>query len=71
MYTIIVVRRKMSTIIFVMFYIKIKGVRFNPLGQVLFIWFIVIFFILTFLGACPAEGIYLKLGILYSKNYFI
>jgi len=53
------------------FHIKIKGVRFNPLGQVLFIWFIVIFFILTFLGACPAEGIYLKLGILYSKNYFI
>ena len=51
--------------------LKIKGARFNPLGQILFIWFIVIFFILTFLGACPAEGIYLKLGILYTKNYFV
>jgi ubiquinol-cytochrome c reductase cytochrome b subunit len=51
--------------------LKMKGNRFNPLGQILFIWFLVIFFVLTSLGACPAEGIYLKLGMVYTKNYFV
>ena len=48
----------------------LKGNTFSPLTKYLFIWFLVIIVVLTGLGACPAEGIYTKLGLLYTKNYF-
>ena len=49
---------------------KSRSLAFYPLNQVLFWTFIGIFFILTWIGACPVEAPYEQIGQVFTVLYF-
>lgn len=44
--------------------------RINPVNQVVFWFFVGVFCILTWLGRCPVEEPYVRMGLTYTKLYF-
>lgn len=50
---------------------KIKGNNFSPITKGSLILFIVFTFGLTYLGTCPAEGVFILSSVFYSKIYFL
>lgn len=47
-----------------------KSLKFNKTGKICFFNFLIIFFILTWIGSQPASGIFLTLGLVYTVSYF-
>lgn len=50
---------------------KSRSLAFYPLNQILFWTFIGIFFILTWIGACPVEAPYEQIGQVFTVLYFL
>jgi len=50
---------------------KSRSLAFYPLNQILFWSFIGIFFILTWIGACPVEAPYEQIGQVFTFIYFL
>ena len=50
---------------------KSRSLAFYPLNQILFWSFIGIFFILTWIGACPVEAPYEQIGQIFTVLYFL
>ena len=44
--------------------------RVNPINQMVFWYFVSVFGMLTWLGRCPVEEPFVRMGLLYTKLYF-
>nr|QTF74760.1 cytochrome b [Bursa rhodostoma] len=49
---------------------KFRSMAYYPLNQILFWFFVGIFFILTWIGACPVEAPYEQIGQIFTGLYF-
>lgn len=50
---------------------KFRSISFYPVNQVLFWFYVGIFFILTWIGACPVEAPYEQIGQIFTVLYFL
>lgn len=50
---------------------KSRSLAFYPLNQILFWTFVGIFFVLTWIGACPVEAPYEQIGQVFTVLYFL
>nr|YP_003204805.1 cytochrome b [Monoplex parthenopeus]ACF04886.1 cytochrome b [Monoplex parthenopeus] len=50
---------------------KFRSLAFYPMNQILFWFFVGIFFILTWIGSCPVEAPYEQIGQVFTALYFI
>lgn len=48
-----------------------KHIQFNYVRQILFFYFIGNFIVLTYLGACPVEDPFIRIGVLATVSYFL
>lgn len=69
---VIALFRSVVILYFMPFYPKrlIRGVQFNPIGQVVFWIFVRRFIILTFIGSCPIEPPFVRIGLISGVIYF-